>query len=309
MWDVAGAPIKTVAVIGGTGDLGHVIVGQIAAAGDFHVTVVARNPSSKRLLPDVKTVSVGYESPKSIRRALQGFDAVVNALPGHLEEIHLRILDAAIFAGVGRYIPSEFGSDHRQPAAQSIPLSATKIKVDDVVQKAAAEGRIEYTSLLGGLWLEWSMGAANCMSVPQRHLVIHDGGNLRFGITTRKAFGDAVVGVLRHPDETKNQVITIEVISLTQNRILELVQEAFPGEQFEVSHMETLKRYERGEKRLFQGDFDISVVTDIVVRFVFDPELQLTAETENANELLGVKRITEEEFKEIIKRKDELLKQ
>ncbi|KAK7429842.1 hypothetical protein QQZ08_003687 [Neonectria magnoliae] len=303
------APIKTVAVVGGTGDLGNVIVGQIVAAGDFQVTVVARNPSSKRLPPDVKIVSVDYESLESIRGALQGFDAVVNALPGHLEEIQLRVLDAAIAAGVGRYIPSEFGSDHRQPAAQRIPLSATKIKVDNAVQKAAAEGRIEYTSLLGGPWLEWIMGAANCMSVPQRHLVIHDGGNLRFGITTRKAFGDAVVGVLRHPEETKNQVFTIEVISLTQNRIVELVHEAFPGEQFEVSHVKTLERYERGEKRLFQGDFDISVVTDIVLRFIFDPELQLTGDTEKANELLGVKRITEEGFKEIIKKEDELLKQ
>lgn len=200
-----------------------------------------------------------------------------------------------------RFIPSEFGSDHRQPAAQSIPLSASKIKVAKALQKAAELGKIEYTSILGGPWIEWIMTFDGGMSIPKRKFYRHDGGDVPFGLCTRQAFGDAVAGSLRRPEETKNKYFTIEVISLTQNRILELVKEALPDIGFEIIEVNTKERYERGVKKLLAGTFDLSVVGDMVLRFVFDPELQLSSDTAEANELLGVERITESGFQDIVK--------
>ncbi|KAI8270037.1 Isoflavone reductase-like protein P3 [Colletotrichum sp. SAR11_239] len=297
------ATLKKIAVIGGTGDLGHVIVQQLVAAGIFDVAVVTRDSRDTRgkIPTGAKAAEADYESLESLTAAFRGFDAVVCTLPGHLEALLLRILDAAIAAGVRRFIPSEFGSDHRQPAAHSVPLSASKIKVDNTLQKAASEGRIEYTSIIGGPWIEWIMTFEEGMSIPERKFFIHDGGDIPFGLTTRKAFGDAVAGALRHPEETKNQIYTIEVINLTQNRILQLVKEALPDLELEIVHVNTKERYERGVKKLVSGVFDMSVVGDIVLRFVFDSELQLTSDTKAANELLGVESITEKQFKELVR--------
>ncbi|KAK2760623.1 oxidoreductase [Colletotrichum kahawae] len=276
------ATLKKIAVIGGTGDLGHVVVQQLVAAGIFDVAVVTRDSRDTRgkIPTGAKTAEADYESPESLTTAFRGFDAVVCTLPGHLEALLLRILDAAIAAGVRRFVPSEFGSDHRQPAAHSVPLSASKIKVDNTLRQAAAEGRID---------------------IPERKFFIHDGGDIPFGLTTRKSFGDAVAGALRHPGETKNQIYTIEVISLTQNRVLQLVKEALPDLELEIVHVNTKERYERGVKKLVSGVFDMSVVGDMVLRFVFDSELQLTSDTQAANELLGVERITEKQFKELVR--------
>ncbi|KAF9871855.1 oxidoreductase [Colletotrichum karsti] len=298
------AVLTKVAVIGGTGDLGHIIVERLIAAGIFDISVVtraSRDTRAKALPLGAKAVEAEYESLDSLTEAFRGFDAVVCTLPGHLEALLLRVLDAVIAAGVKRFIPSEFGSDHRQPAAHSSPLSASKIKVDEALQAAAAAGQIEYTSILGGPWIEWIMTFEEGMSIPKRKFYRHDGGTIPFGLTTRSAFGDAVAGVLRHPEETKNQTFTIEVISLTQNRILELVKEALPEVELEIIEVNTMERYERGVKKLVSGIFDLSVVGDIVLRFVFDSELQLTSDTQKANELLGVETITEKQFQEIVR--------
>ncbi|KAL2877627.1 hypothetical protein SGCOL_007156 [Colletotrichum sp. CLE4] len=295
------ATLKNIAVIGGTGDLGHVIVNQLAAAGIFNLVVITRGSHAKTFPPGVKTVAADYESLDDLTVAFRGFDAVVCVVPGHLEALLLRILEAAIAAEVKRFIPSEFGSDHRNPSTQSVPLSASKIRVDEALKKAAAAGRIEYTSILGGPWIEWLMTCDTGMCLPKRKFYIHEDGDIRFGLSTRKAFGDAVVGVLKRPGATRNQILTIEVINLTQKRIVELVKEALPDIEIEVINVSTKERYERGVQKLLSGVFDASVIEDIVLRFVYDPELQLPFDTDATNELLGVQRMTEADFKQLVK--------
>ncbi|WYZ46637.1 hypothetical protein EsH8_IX_000862 [Colletotrichum jinshuiense] len=99
---------------------------------------------------------------------------------------------------------------------------------------------------------------------------------------------------------TVNQVFPIEVINLTQNRIIELAREALPSLEIEVIRVSTRERYERGVHRLSSGIFDSSFLEDIIFRFVFDPELQLTSDTESPNALLGVERLSEEQFKQLV---------
>ncbi|VUC26667.1 unnamed protein product [Clonostachys rosea] len=295
------ASIKTVAVVGGTGDLGSKIVEQLVASGLFEVTVVTRGGKGAQIPAAVKIITADYESVDNLAEALRGFDAVVSAVAGHLSDFQLRLLDAAIIAGVKRFIPSEFGSDTRVPKVKESPLTAGKIKVDAAIQEKVSKGLIEYTSILGGVWIDWMMGCDYCMSIPKRRFTIHDDGNFEFALTTRKAFGDAVVGALKHHEDTRNKVLAIEVIRLTQNRIVELTKEAFPGENIELVHVKTQERYQKGIGKLLSGQFDTSVVADIVCGFVFDPEMHVFPDAEEGNRLLGVQRLTEAEFKEILK--------
>lgn len=263
--------------------------------------MVTRGGKGGQIPAGVKTITADYESVDNLGEVLIGFDAVVSAVAGHLSDLQLRLLDAAIIAGVKRFIPSEFGSDTRLPKMKGSPLAAAKIKVDAAIQEKVSKGLIEYTSILGGPWIDWMMGSDYCMSIPKRHFTIHDDGNLEFALTTRKAFGDAVVGALKNSEHTRNKVLAIEVIRLTQNRIIELTKEALPGQAIELVHVNTQERYEKGIKKLLSGQFDPSVIADIVCGFVFDPEMNVFPDVEEGNCLLGVQRLTEAEFKEILK--------
>ncbi|KAM5349944.1 hypothetical protein ACJ41O_006449 [Fusarium nematophilum] len=292
-------PLRSVAVIGGTGYLGRVVVERLAATGSFDIAVITRQGASGIRVPsNVKVLTADYDSEENLSTAFRGFEAVVCALPGHLEDVLLRVLNAAIGAGVKRYFPSEFGLDHRRPAAKSVPLATPKINLHAALAKAAEAGKIEYTSLVGGPWIEFLLEFEGAMCVKNRTFYIHDGGNLKFSLSSRAAFGDAIAGALRDPDQTKNEVLSIEALTLTQNEILDLVKQVLPDEKLNIVDVETEERYQEALQKLFAGDSRLEVIQTIALKFAFNPDFHVLPPY--ANELLGVTRVTEGDFKEII---------
>ncbi|CAI6095106.1 unnamed protein product [Clonostachys chloroleuca] len=166
------ASIKTVAVAGGTGHLGAIVVEQLVKSGLFEVTVVTRGEKGGQIPAAVKMITVDYEYVDNLAEALRGFDAVVSVVAGHLSDLQRRLLDAAIIPGVKRFIPSWFGSDTRLPIVKESPLTSGKIKVAVSIQEKVSKGLIEYTSILGGPRVDWMMGSDYCMSIPKRHSTI-----------------------------------------------------------------------------------------------------------------------------------------
>jgi hypothetical protein len=67
--------------------------------------------------------------PDQLVAAFRGHDALVSALPGRPYTVHLRMIDAAVQAGVKRSIPSEYGDNTCNTAADLVPLYADKTKV------------------------------------------------------------------------------------------------------------------------------------------------------------------------------------
>lgn len=102
--------INTVAVVGASGNVGRPVVAALLEAG-FTVTAITR-PGSTSTFPS--TISVRRADPTSVAEltaALSGIDAVVSAsatevIVGARQD---PLIDAAVAAGVKRFIPSEFG--------------------------------------------------------------------------------------------------------------------------------------------------------------------------------------------------------
>jgi uncharacterized protein YbjT (DUF2867 family) len=68
---------STVLVVGATGGIGARVVGA-AQRHDLHVTALVRDPQrAERLLPGVELAQGDLENPASVRRAVQGADAVL----------------------------------------------------------------------------------------------------------------------------------------------------------------------------------------------------------------------------------------
>lgn len=57
---------------------------------------------------------------------------------------------------------------------------------------------------------------------------IFDGGDVPFSVTTLETAAQAVLGVLEHPDETKNRAVHVQDRTITQNKILALSKKVTP---------------------------------------------------------------------------------
>ena len=103
--------IKTVAIAGASGHLGPAVLNTLLAAGIFEVTVFTRVSSNATFPSGAKVIPVDYASMESLTDALRGQDAVVSTLASVSLSAQFLMIDAAIAAGVKRFIPSEFGSN------------------------------------------------------------------------------------------------------------------------------------------------------------------------------------------------------
>ena len=115
-------------------------------SGKFNVTVVKR-PTSKATFPaSVKIASADTSSVESVTAAFQGQDAVISAVGNEgLQGQHV-LIDAAVAAGVKRFLPSEFGSDIANPKVAALPVFGYKVATQKYLKEAiAAKPGMTYT--------------------------------------------------------------------------------------------------------------------------------------------------------------------
>ncbi|WP_347053365.1 NmrA family NAD(P)-binding protein [Flavobacterium olei] len=109
---------NTIVVAGATGNLGYRIAAQLIKNG-AHVKAIVRSSSDPEKVDSIRkmgieVVVVNFLNREELITALQGAQCVVSAVTGLHDVIvdtQLKILDAAISAGVQRFIPSDFSSD------------------------------------------------------------------------------------------------------------------------------------------------------------------------------------------------------
>lgn len=126
----------------------------------FTVTIVTR-PESKAVFPNgVQIRKTDYTSDKSLVEAFEGQDAVVSVIGGAGIALQQSFVDAAVKAGVKRFIPSEFGVNTRSlPDTGIAKLLAGKVDTVNHLQKvAAANPGFSWTGLSTGLFFDWVCG-------------------------------------------------------------------------------------------------------------------------------------------------------
>lgn len=179
---------QTIVIAGGTGDLGQRLTGELVEQGARVRALVRERTSSanESLLEGlgVHIERVDFDDPSSLARACEGADCVVSTLNG-LSPVMLgvqgRLLDAALVAGVARFIPSDFSLDftRTQPGRnRNLDMRrAFKQKVD------AAD--IQATSVLNGAFAELLNGQAPIVIKPIRRIVHWDEATQALDFTTK----------------------------------------------------------------------------------------------------------------------------
>ncbi|KAK0744486.1 hypothetical protein B0T21DRAFT_279900 [Apiosordaria backusii] len=294
--------ITKVVLAGATGNLGPSILEQLLLAGEFTVTVLVRKESPRTFPPAVKTVTVDYDSLESLTSALSGQGAVISTLPITAPEKQLLLIEAAAKAGVKRFLPTEFGSDTRNPKVRQLPIFQTKFIAQDLLEKKAKEGTLTYTLVANGAFFDWGLKINWLVNAKDRHAVLYDGGNRKFSLSLLSDVGKAVVGVLRHPKETENRMVFVQSTAQSFKDVYEIAKKLTPGEKWteEVVMVEDLLsaawaeiKKENPDPEKFAERFITSVISGEGYGSLFE---------KNDNELLGIKELTQDEVEEVVKR-------
>ena len=108
----------TILVAGGTGRLGEKIIRALRQRGAEVRAIVRPGTAEAKVAgleqQDVQVISVDLSDVAGLTEACKGVDCVVSVLSGLREvivEAQSRLLDAAVAAGVPRFIPSDYAAD------------------------------------------------------------------------------------------------------------------------------------------------------------------------------------------------------
>jgi NmrA-like family len=148
---------QPILVAGGTGNLGGRIVKALIARG-AEVRAIVRNGSEPEKIAKLtalgaKVMTIDLSNAEDLKQACQGGSCVVSALSGLHDVIidsQTKLLDAAIAAGVPRFIPSDFASDFTKlPAGENRNFDLRK-EFHQYLDKSS----IAATSILNGAFAD-----------------------------------------------------------------------------------------------------------------------------------------------------------
>ncbi|KAG4414189.1 hypothetical protein IFR04_012676 [Cadophora malorum] len=286
--------IKNVAVLGGAGTLGAPVLKAIIDSGKFNITVITRPSSTSTFPSGVKTVRADPTSIDELTAALKGQDAVVSTVARAGVRGQTVLVDAAIAAGVKRILPSEYAGDLSNPNAATLPPFADKIHVRKYIEaKVAAGADITYSFLVSSIFLDWGLDYEMLLEWRSPTPTLYNGGEFEFSATTLATVGKAVAGVLSHPEETKNRVVYVHDIAISQKKLLEMARKVAPERSWSPIMVSMDERKKWLKSKADEGDYTSGpVVFGYLGLAVFQdgyggrlPMLD--------NELLGIKEMTD----------------
>jgi hypothetical protein len=113
------------------------------------MSVLSRPESTNTYADGIKVVKSDY-TEASLVEALKGQDAVISALgaAGLAEEI--KIIDAAVAAGVKRFVPSEYSCNSQNSKTTSlIPTFSLKVQINEHLKAQESKG-LTWTAIEAG---------------------------------------------------------------------------------------------------------------------------------------------------------------
>ncbi|KAI1459585.1 NAD(P)-binding protein [Annulohypoxylon moriforme] len=263
--------IKKVAIFGAAGNFGKPITAALVRAG-FQVTIITRIESDSIFPNGIPVIKTEYTAEKLVA-ALSGQDAVVSVISPSGLQLQVALVDAAAAAGIKRFIVDDFGWG---PDFNSLhefrPMSAQRSVTYEYAKKVSQTNpNFTWTAITVGNPVDWTIELYPLMGfdVKQRSAIIYDDGTQEFTGTTLEGIGQAVVGVLKHPNETANRHVKARSIQVCQNQLLDSLQRV-SGQSWEVKRGTTSDLLESGRKKHQAGDR--TWLLELMVYQLFSPE-------------------------------------
>lgn len=290
---IASMSIKKVIVVGANGNLGSPIVDALVASGLFDVSVLQRASSSSTPNYPSSQVSVvqvddGF-THDSLVAALKGQDSLIIAFPLKDVDAHLRLVDAAVAAGVKHVMPADWGSvDAESKAAQElVKIYRGKVAVKRRVEKLASENPgFTWTAIVCGHFFEWSLKEHLYRAdIKNRTIDILDGGKHRASATTLLRIAEAVVRILKlhGSDSVRNKTLFIQSFCISQNQLVEALEKA-TGTKWTVNNYDSQEFIDARREKADAGDY---MANEDLVYAIGTLDADWTQREEFSMELLG----------------------
>ncbi|EED22986.1 conserved hypothetical protein [Talaromyces stipitatus ATCC 10500] len=282
--------IKNVTLVGASGHLGTFVLEKLLASNKFNVQVIKRPDSRSTVTANVKAVEANFDDLESLTAALQGQDAVVSTISDKASMSQRLLIDAAIAAGVRRFLPSNFGSNMSNPNTRKLSVFKTKVLIEDYLIEKSKTTDLTYTFVYNGGFTDFAI---------QHKPTIFNGGDSHFSCTSLPTVGDAVVGVLTHPADTQNRAVYVSESMISQNQLFSLAKRISPNKPWAPVDADLDVVVTGALDRFAQGQHDMSTVIPILLKSIIDNEYGAKY-VENDNELLGIKEKGDEYLVELL---------
>ncbi|KAH8678626.1 hypothetical protein BGZ60DRAFT_401477 [Tricladium varicosporioides] len=217
--------IKNVILIGASGNIGTFILSALLSSSKFDISILTRHDTKSTFPAGVTVYKTDY-SPDSLTKVLRGQDAVICALGHDAWSTQFAIIDAAVKAGVRRFIPSEYGNNTLNAKVVDLfsPKMDTKVQVLEYLKKQESKG-MSWTGLATGGFFDWGLKTGIFgFNINTQTATIYDGGYRPFSVTNLDQVASAVVSILSYPKETANRYLYINSFTVTQSEILGVLE-------------------------------------------------------------------------------------
>ncbi|KAI0799074.1 hypothetical protein GGR55DRAFT_520333 [Xylaria sp. FL0064] len=221
------AGISNVAVLGASGTLGRTIVSALLRNG-FIVTAIGR-PESKTLDHSGMTYKVSpYDDLATLTEALQHQDAVIEAFNPAAAVNQSIIMQASLAAGVKHLITPGFSSDTFNPYVDELKIFEPKRKAQRVLEAAVKDSNraIAWTAIIVGAWYDWAIENGQFwIDEKSRTITKFGSGDQKTSISRLDLCGEAVVAVLRSPEQYRNRPAYFQSHSVSTNELASILKE------------------------------------------------------------------------------------
>jgi hypothetical protein len=218
------------------GLLGSAVLPELAKGG-FEVTILSRSEKTNDdLPPNVRRLTVDYDDKQSLVDALKGQDAVVSTVSGEAALAQKLMIDAAIEAGVRRFIPSDFGSLTTNPAASHFPHHVNFVEIQKYLRSKS--DAIEYTIFSIGGFTDFLVTYAVAFDWEHKKAQLWGDGSSRISSTSLQGTARAIVGALKNPEPTKNKNLFIHELVVTQSQLLSLAKKYSPHAEWTITKID-----------------------------------------------------------------------
>ncbi|KAE8146880.1 hypothetical protein BDV25DRAFT_43994 [Aspergillus avenaceus] len=286
---------KNIALVGANGNIGKIILDALVASSTFNITVLSRKESAATFPSGITVRKADFSDAADLEAALRGQEAVISAVGATAFGEQKSIVDAAIHAGVQRFIPSEFSASSQDEAVlKLLPLFGQKKELIEYLKIKQSDG-LSWTGIATGPLLDWSLGNSFLeFDIARRTATIWDDGNRSFTATNEKQLGRAVASVLQHPIETSNKFLYVASVETTQNDLLSALEREMGA--WTVNKTTTEEQVSEGIRKLGAGDFSGAFALVRATTFGSTPGLRpnFVKDLGLANDVLGLELETVE---------------
>ena len=221
---------------------------------------VLTNPSQWLRLPShlpAKTIMHQKSdfSATSLRSALAGQDLIISTTAGGDSDQQIGIIDAAVAAGVRRFMPHEFGHDTlNQGISKRIVKSAGRAKVIEHLRAVITDtDDFEWVGVATGYTLDTGLISGNMgFDLEWHSATVHGRGTETFAASSLQRVGQVASRIILHWEEIKNQYIYAAGFLTSANEVLRGAEKATQHE-FTAGNYDVEDCVREGETRIHRG--------------------------------------------------------